>query len=1461
MKRIAGSLVLCAFGALCASGGTWQSVDGEWNGAFSDARHWNGGLAADGGENSVSAQSHDVTVSVDSATETTARLMLTGYAERPAVLDVTGASLLFVSQAVDGVTWPANAFYGRFDGYSFFQDKSEDERWNKQAQAKLSDVAVKIWSPEAGVAEMLVTGGANGVFDFEHPDPRRDTKGSDGARPTVTLFQADYYQPNKSTYNHARLKFVDTEVYFPSLSIANYAPVCELAVDGGSLSFNGNVALGARTNLLTLTHGAAFGFAGGQWNGFGPSDSVTQFSMDEETSLSLKAMTIGDNHTIRFTGGTITPADKNLFSGAGTARFELKDTTLSRDAEVTIVMQESSVFSAENTALSDTSKFTVKTTGDARIELTGGSLATPLMAGADGAAMNLKGTTVDVGNWGLSNSSVTMDGGSFGTDGQFYFSGNGSSYVLTNVTGVTKIATCAIGGSTVTFAADSLDRKLIATGKDHAQIGNVGGQEGVLNVESGTFEFRPSGNANRFNLGHGTSTATGRLNVTGGRFVSKVTTDGATRQFGLGITHGTGFITVSGGEVDVSGLCICTEENATAPESAFRQTGGLVKVAGCAYQSTCQSFGLCATGNGKTTRKARIALDGGVTETSVIAGGTSGRCRGGTGWTAFEADGGFVRVNYANAEILRDFDEATIGAKGLTVDGNGYDLTVRQGLRSKTGAAGWLRLTGAGKKTVTGANALAVVADGGTVEFAATADNSAVDFTGTNGVALAFAAGGAKNRQFQSLVLGDDTHAAVLNLAAGESLATTGDVTVRKLSLVLSGTFATGESYTLVTCGGTLSDDSKTAWQRALVSGLADDQGCDLTAEESDGTWLLKMSVRARETKTLSADAGATRTVTDDTVYATTDKLLADVGTKGTLTVTGFAGNGALEKTGTGRAVFDNPSDFFAGGVTVMSGLLGLPYAEIFASPDLATATLTVGAGTLELGRSGAAPAELAAKFAVSTTQASDAAVVKCDSDIAVTASSAFNGCLVKRGLGTFALRAGGTCAFSSNAGKDVKNSAPPASAVTFDDFGTPPQSNYSSLTVAEGDLVLQGTAASAKYTMGGNGAVYVGMPVSNIAKPARLLVDGVTAEFKGAHFHVGSSVRTTNCSCPDSAFIVTNGAQTTVTSLRLGWGSNQSGKPYVRVTGEGTSLTVTEYFYLADSTYPNATEDNPPLLVTDGATLRMPKMNDGNANHALSCSSQKAFGVLDGATLEGADGNGARITVSSSNAQLVFRNGTLCKVDEVRVNNDTSDLTMTFDDAEWSFGTLTLTRPERITVKARGRGLVLNAPPGETKTFALPVTGEGGLVKTGEGTLVLSAAPTCTGVCRIEAGDLQLASGLTASGLTIAGPGKLTGGTFAGCTLYAPLGDAGAVTGAVPVVSGATFTGRTRVDLAHADAAIAEPFPQNVLVATYEGAAPDVSNWRPINTGVKGLSGSFKAENGEIRMSLEFHGIVFVVR
>ncbi|MDD4017182.1 MAG: hypothetical protein PHV28_04475, partial [Kiritimatiellae bacterium] len=76
------------------------------------------------------------------------------------------------------------------------------------------------------------------------------------------------------------------------------------------------------------------------------------------------------------------------------------------------------------------------------------------------------------------------------------------------------------------------------------------------------------------------------------------------------------------------------------------------------------------------------------------------------------------------------------------------------------------------------------------------------------------------------------------------------------------------------------------------------------------------------------------------------------------------------------------------------------------------------------------------------------------------------------------------------------------------------------------------------------------------------------------------------------------------------------------------------------------------------------------------------------------------------------------------------------------------------------------------------------------------------------------------------------------------------------------TFAGRTKVDFGRT---AADPLdgilPKNLIVAHYTGAAPDVSSWKMIGSGVDNVSGVFNASGGEIRMAARRGGMIFSLR
>jgi len=257
--------------------------------------------------------------------------------------------------------------------------------------------------------------------------------------------------------------------------------------------------------------------------------------------------------------------------------------------------------------------------------------------------------------------------------------------------------------------------------------------------------------------------------------------------------------------------------------------------------------------------------------------------------------------------------------------------------------------------------------------------------------------------------------------------------------------------------------------------------------------------------------------------------------------------------------------------------------------------------------------------------------------------------------------------------------------------------------------------------------------------------------------------------------------------------------------------------------------------------------------------------------------------------------------------------LTLNFDDGIWRFGEaadveVTVACPMRKNVKinALAGGLEFQVPAGQTVVFNKDVNGAGGVKKTGAGrfefglgrvvgefeisgdaitkatTNILEGAAghtiCCTGAVEVAEGTLAIREGaadpalakvIVASGATL----DLTGGTHT----LAGVGGAGTVSNgtladtailldpanpsAVPTFAAtAALTGLTFVDLGYTEEHPVTEFPKDMLVARYEGAAP-ACTFKVKGTGLNRTWGTFTAQNGEIRVTVSYSGLMVIFR
>ncbi|HNX05769.1 MAG TPA: hypothetical protein PKI32_09720, partial [Opitutales bacterium] len=347
---------------------------------------------------------------------------------------------------------------------------------------------------------------------------------------------------------------------------------------------------------------------------------------------------------------------------------------------------------------------------------------------------------------------------------------------------------------------------------------------------------------------------------------------------------------------------------------------------------------------------------------------------------------------------------------------------------------------------------------------------------------------------------------------------------------------------------------------------------------------------------------------------------------------------------------------------------------------------------------------------------------------------------------------------------------------VTFGSGGLP-SDNWTTLTIAEGELVLRGTSDSAAFTMSGTAASYVGIPVSTVAAQPGLVVDHATATLQSTnHFHLGSGCASTRTGATAPYLVLTNGATLNVTSFRCAW--NAPGcMPSVRV--DASTLDVSEYVYALES----GTEgDEPTYRFTHGAKLLAPY--DATPNHALVFGSRAVTLEFDASSFKGRsgayNGNGkVRVADPAGSGKMIFRNGSTFKCDAVGCET-TAPLTLQFDDSEWipgtndyTFTTLNPVYAASLKIETTGGGLNLAPPAGKVWTMSTPVTGAGGLVKSGAGTLAFTGTTTLAfaGTLDVREGAVTIAAGAAKAGAKLTGSGAVTNATLTAATILAPLG------------------------------------------------------------------------------------------
>lgn len=972
------------------------------------------------------------------------------------------------------------------------------------------------------------------------------------------------------------------------------------------------------------------------------------------------------------------------------------------------------------------------------------------------------------------------------------------------------------------------------------------------------------------------SQGTGTLNITAGTRFGCATT---VRVGG----KGDGTLNVTGGAVELNNLTLVTDA-ADGSYCTFALSGGTVQVSNDVVAVASSSS------SGST---ADLVLDGGVLTAPALRAGSGAATVNAekSGTARLYANGGTFCPSAASSALIANFALAALGADGLTVS-SVYDVTIPQSFSDEDGAEGVLTLTGAGTKTLSGpaTTVSRIVVAGGTVVFAEGVRASSA-LVVKNGAKVIFEEDPSVIG-FTALTVGDGEGAGTLVFSPGQTLAIDGEVALEDVLIELDGDFTIGSLSTLITAAGSLSDGSAAVWTEALVSsGMLEGAGYTFEVTTENGVTTFGMNVAESDLR-ITLLSGTSNGV-DAVSYPAGNRLVVEVAALADLTLSGALSRGGLDKKGDGRLVLSNDGNQFRSGIASQAGVLSASSVAALGWDGSAVAGFTLKGGTFAYtGEAATYPGP----FTVAADGDTAPVMILNEGDLTLTDAKAVKGAAIKRGAGrlTFAPAAGASVSLSAGRGS-INNSGDPSDSTpfAFPEGDLPPSKGFGGFTVAEGEVRLAGDLATRidiPHT------VLVGTAATDemSGRPV-LTVDGVKADIGTAgsqdRILLGSYAAATAGEGRFPRLEILNGAEVTTRSLVAGRNLANNAYNWPTTVVDRAKLNITGTLCAGWHT-----RSRPVYVFRDGATVFANAVQQyGPADFELSDSvfKQNAAGgcleakfsdywagvwnVRSGAEIHVGSFSFAHALSASRRLQLNFHGGTWYTGDGAR---DT-----------FSFAHAT----NLVVTTFPDGGLTLPVAAGKTVRVACPIAGEGGVVKTGAGTLVFDTRETKTvdgtsvvklddpvtlafeGELDVREGSVSVVSGAcraggvyrTAAGAAVdfggsaiadavlTGAGGFSDLTLDGGIIRVELADDGTAAEA-PTLSAAAFTGGVTVDFNRAGRPGPDRF-RKVTVARFD-AAVSIAGWRAKNVG-KGCGAVLSVEGNEIVATVQSKGTVIVVR
>lgn len=632
--------------------------------------------------------------------------------------------------------------------------------------------------------------------------------------------------------------------------------------------------------------------------------------------------------------------------------------------------------------------------------------------------------------------------------------------------------------------------------------------------------------------------------------------------------------------------------------------------------------------------------------------------------------------------------------------------------------------------------------------------------------------------------------------------------------------------------------------------------------------------------------------------------LYVDVASGSSLTLSAPITHGGIVKTGDGPLTLAGTGHELDLGLQLGGGIFELERADAFTRvSDGVIATLAKGA--LKVCGSPDDPfARLPYKMTVATA-AGKAFVIDTDANVTLPELSVTTGsALIKRGTGTLeATHEGTKTIYLANDGGSL-----PLKPLDFDTVDTVPTTGFGGWNVFEGELRLArgDKAASGRPTVSLYGIGFLGLrSTREVNANPGVVVDGLFA-------YLGHMTRPFTIAgdaysgeYPEGAvepyLYVTNNAIGYTDTLKIGTkgdASKESVPTLTHILVDGSELRVGKTITYAGN--PAASVDvkilNGSMMSSDPATPdviagRVDLLCDGGS---ILCGAVNKTGFQS-----------LRVESAAASGELLFRGGSTLRMDvfdyDVASVESDKSFVFAFDNGAWipsdGDGAFLYKNAEHIALEARAGGFCLAPAAARTWTVYQPVSGSGGVVVSGMGTVRFAEAKglafdgaawlesalqdarslRTVGTNRIESGTLALASAAVSDGANfeiaagavlslegtsshqlgrVVGPGTVSGGKIGTVRLSSQV-----LPVQRPAFSGSTFSGRLTVDLgrtAENPVQLGESFD----VATVSGCEVARDICRLEGAGRDDARGRLSVANGVLQVTVERKGgLMLLVR